>query len=229
MRLLRGREKPAAPRCPPAGAGTGCSVRGTLFPHGPRRVWRRSLSLCIRQSWVISNGFAITFACMLPPPRASLVVSLRAAAVAGWDGVPLLGGVRGCFAADTRGSAVELCGFPAGETSNLMAVSKPCQQTTERRRALFLLSCGLQSLPSCCSRWRVAGQWNPCTNTCLREPAAFRALFSCTSELYLLCVISLIKIRIWSLCCIPVHDRAGIWMIYMALIVLAKLGSVDMH
>lgn len=83
MRLLRGREKPAAPRCPPAGAGTGCSVRGTLFPHGPGRVWRRSLSLCIRQSWVISNGFAITFACMLPPPRASLLVSLRAAAVAG--------------------------------------------------------------------------------------------------------------------------------------------------
>lgn len=47
-----------------------------------------------------------------------------------------------------------------------------------------------------------------------REPAALRApsatYCGCTSELDLLCLISLIKIRIWSLCYISVKDRAGI-------------------
>lgn len=42
------------------------------------------------------------------------------------------------------------------------------------------------------------------------EPAALGALGSCDSELSLLCLISLIKIRVWSLCYIPVNDRAGI-------------------
>lgn len=139
-RLLRGREKSAAPRlcpaCPPAGAGTagtGRCVCGTLFPHGPRPVWRRSLSLCIRQSRDLKS-LCYTL-CLHPAPSPCHPLCLGAAAMAGVDGAPLLGGVRGCLAADTRGSAGELCGFPAGETSNLTAVSKPWQQTAERCRA----------------------------------------------------------------------------------------------
>lgn len=58
----------------------------------------------------------------------------------------------------------------------------------------------------------------------------FSDVFRDTWELYLLCVsINLIKIRIWSLCYIPINDREKIQMIYVVLIVLMKCRAIKMH
>lgn len=75
--------------------------------------------------------------------------------------------------------------------------------------------------------WVVPGESGRalCSKHCLPEPAASLQHLGAVS----VCVISLIRIRIRSSCYIPVNDGAGIRVIYMILIVLLKLRSVDMH
>lgn len=72
---------------------------------------------------------------------------------------------------------------------------------------------GCRARPSARLLLRVTSGWAVKTSykrVLAREPAVLRAVFRCAWELYLLRVISLIKIRIRSLCYIPINDRAGI-------------------
>lgn len=103
------------------------------------------------------------------------------------------GGVRGSFAADSRGSAAWLRGFLVGEASNRTAVWKPSQQTTEQCRAWFLLSGRAAEparLPNCCCGWPLAGRWKPRTNACLQESRRCSVLFSDALGSCICCALS---------------------------------------
>lgn len=224
-------------------AGRAREASSTLLapslPSRRRRGWAQCPSDS-QQSRLLSDCFAVTFSYVLPQfllpawrrPPGSLPGSPRAAAVPGRAGVPrwrctwvlrcwqqrlsCVAGWVSCGRSIKPHSSVET--FPANHRA--------------RQGLISALWPGCRACPSAQPLLRVTSGWAVKTSykrVLAREPAVFSAVFRCTWELYLLCVISLIKIRIRSLCYIPINDRAGIWMIYMVLIVLAKHRSVNMY
>lgn len=107
------------------------------------------------------------------------------------------------------GSAAWLRGLPAGEGSNPKASNLP-GKLQSKAGLDFCSPVGRAAEPARLLVISGRAVKTPYKRRLASEPETCSEFFRCTWELYLLCIIGLIKIRIWSLCYIPINDRAGI-------------------